>query len=181
MILVSTRMTTTACSSPAALRRKPAGSGSARTWPTGLPGVWPTAMIDRRGGLPDGRQRPIPEGSLAYVDCRLPCTRCGDPTLFFVGDRWRDPAPGPKLIYFDRDYRRLVEDGGEPPLLPEEKSLLLAIARQAVEATAAGFGRSVDLRWTPRPGEPGSSFVTLMKLGALRGCLGSLRAIHCCL
>jgi AmmeMemoRadiSam system protein A len=67
-----------------------------------------------------------------------------------------------------------------PPLLPEEKSQLLAIARQAVEATAAGLAAAPldPSHWTPRLLEPGSSFVTLMKLGALRGCLGSLQASY---
>jgi AmmeMemoRadiSam system protein A len=64
------------------------------------------------------------------------------------------------------------------PLTPEERSLLLKLARQALER---GVRREplapLDPQaLTPHLRETGSSFVTLTRKGDLRGCIGALEA-----
>jgi len=57
-----------------------------------------------------------------------------------------------------------------------EKRTLLALARQAIEAAARGQkAPALDTERLPSAlREPGSSFVTLMRAGQLRGCIGGL-------
>lgn len=64
------------------------------------------------------------------------------------------------------------------PLSPEEKSLLLSIARDAVSAAAYGQRLpKLDLASLPPAlREKGASFVTLTSSGQLRGCIGALEA-----
>ena len=64
------------------------------------------------------------------------------------------------------------------PLDPDEKKLLLTIARQALEEAVKGHPLPI-LKFGPMT-EPlqeiGASFVTLTKMGDLRGCIGALEA-----
>ncbi len=64
-------------------------------------------------------------------------------------------------------------------LTPEERRLLLAIARQAIEYAVGGQqppALQLD-RLPPRLREEGASFVTLTRPdGSLRGCIGALQA-----
>lgn len=64
------------------------------------------------------------------------------------------------------------------PLSPEEKLLLMAIARDAVSAVAQGDRLpNLDLASLPPAlREKGASFVTLTSRGQLRGCIGALEA-----
>ena len=66
----------------------------------------------------------------------------------------------------------------EPRLSPSEGLALLSLARTTVVATVQGaLPRPLDLDSVPaRLREPGASFVTLLRSGTLRGCLGSLHA-----
>ena len=67
----------------------------------------------------------------------------------------------------------------EQPLTPEEKKLLLQLARQAIEAAVNGLSPpAIDqAQLSPRLLEPGASFVTLTEPdGELRGCIGALEA-----
>jgi uncharacterized protein len=61
-------------------------------------------------------------------------------------------------------------------LTDSERSMLLSVARHALEEAVAGAPRtSIQLEHiSPRLKEPGSSFVTLTRHGELRGCIGSL-------
>ena len=64
------------------------------------------------------------------------------------------------------------------PLDPEEKKLLLTIARQALEEAVKGHPLPIlNLDQMTEPlQEIGASFVTLTKKGDLRGCIGALEA-----
>lgn len=64
----------------------------------------------------------------------------------------------------------------DDPLLPEERALLLKLARQALqEAVSGNLLPALDLAaLPPRLREPGASFVTLTRSGELRGCIGAL-------
>ncbi len=64
------------------------------------------------------------------------------------------------------------------PLSPEERRILLRLARQAIEAAVGGQPLPpLDLASLPQAlREPGASFVTLTIDGALRGCIGALEA-----
>jgi AmmeMemoRadiSam system protein B/AmmeMemoRadiSam system protein A len=57
--------------------------------------------------------------------------------------------------------------------LDEAGPVLLGLARGAVESRLFGTRRSADLPWLE---QPGATFVTLMREGELRGCIGSLQA-----
>lgn len=61
-------------------------------------------------------------------------------------------------------------------LSPEEKSLLLQLARQAIETAVCGLPlEPLDLQTLPESlREYGVAFVTLTLQGALRGCVGAL-------
>lgn len=61
-------------------------------------------------------------------------------------------------------------------LTPEERSILLRLAREALVSGVCGRPlHPLALDELPESlRQPGSSFVTLTKLGALRGCIGSL-------
>ena len=61
-------------------------------------------------------------------------------------------------------------------LTPEERSILLKLARQAIQAAAQGQPPpQPDLASLPPAlSEPGATFVTLTRRGQLRGCIGSL-------
>jgi AmmeMemoRadiSam system protein A len=61
-------------------------------------------------------------------------------------------------------------------LTPEERMLLLKLARQALETAVRGeLLMPLDLDPLPQHlKEPGASFVTLTNLGELRGCIGAL-------
>ena len=64
------------------------------------------------------------------------------------------------------------------PLTPSERSALLKIARQALEAAVCGQVLPVLDRQALPPAflEPGAVFVTLTQHGELRGCIGALEA-----
>jgi AmmeMemoRadiSam system protein B/AmmeMemoRadiSam system protein A len=66
----------------------------------------------------------------------------------------------------------LHEPGAELSLDDAGKTLL-AIARAAIEAKLFGAAQTIDAPWLR---QAGASFVTLTRDGALRGCIGSLRA-----
>jgi len=63
-------------------------------------------------------------------------------------------------------------------LSPEERAVLLRIARESIESVARGQDPPrVDTDAVPEALQrPGASFVTLVKKGDLRGCVGSLEA-----
>ena len=60
----------------------------------------------------------------------------------------------------------------------DEQDILLGLAREALSSSARGqMLPKLDLKnLPPRLQIPGASFVTLMKAGALRGCIGTLTA-----
>lgn len=64
----------------------------------------------------------------------------------------------------------------ESPLTLEERSILLKLARRAIEAVVCGEPYpELDLKnLSARLKEPGVSFVTLTRSGELRGCIGAL-------
>ncbi|MEW5868944.1 MAG: AmmeMemoRadiSam system protein A [Chloroflexota bacterium] len=64
----------------------------------------------------------------------------------------------------------------EDRLTDEERSILLKLARQAIDTAAQGRQRpALDLQALPeRLRKPGATFVTLTRHGALRGCIGAL-------
>jgi len=66
----------------------------------------------------------------------------------------------------------------EGTLSPEQRQILLRLARQAVERAAAGqAGPDVDLRSLPEAlSAERAAFVTLTLRGDLRGCIGALQA-----
>jgi len=66
----------------------------------------------------------------------------------------------------------------EAQLTLEERTTLLTLARQAIEAVVCSEPYpQVELEnLSPRLSEPGVSFVTLTRLGELRGCIGALEA-----
>ncbi len=66
----------------------------------------------------------------------------------------------------------------QPTLSPEERDILLKLAREALEAAARGRRLPpLDLSALPeRLRRPGASFVTLTEKGMLRGCIGALEA-----
>ncbi len=70
------------------------------------------------------------------------------------------------------------EGEGSNPCSIMERRRLIELARQAVrEAVATGRSPSVNAEdFPPRLREPKGSFVTLTQRGALRGCIGNLRA-----
>lgn len=63
-------------------------------------------------------------------------------------------------------------------LSPDEKKLLLDLARQALKDAVMGLARKpLHLEDLPdRLRQPGATFVTLTRLGELRGCIGALEA-----
>ncbi len=65
-------------------------------------------------------------------------------------------------------------------LLPEERALLLRLARQAIEDYfETGEKRKIDLNnFSERLRANGASFVTLTEHGELRGCVGALEAFQ---
>ncbi len=63
-------------------------------------------------------------------------------------------------------------------LTPDERKILLGLARQALEAAVRGE-KLASLDWQALPErlqEPGATFVTLTRRGELRGCIGVLEA-----
>lgn len=62
------------------------------------------------------------------------------------------------------------------PLTPEERKLLLDIARRSLAAAAAGerLPHVALEELPPRLQQPGAAFVTLTQHGELRGCIGAL-------
>jgi AmmeMemoRadiSam system protein A len=64
-------------------------------------------------------------------------------------------------------------------LTPEERSILLKVARQVLEeVVCTGQFQPLDLEAYPeRLRQPGASFVTLTRRGQLRGCIGALEPI----
>lgn len=66
----------------------------------------------------------------------------------------------------------------ENKLSAEEKTILLKLAREALEHVVRGSQLpALDLRlYPPRLSLPGASFVTLRRGGELRGCIGGLHA-----
>jgi len=63
-------------------------------------------------------------------------------------------------------------------LSPEERSILLRLARQAIEDAVQGRPlKPLDLQSLPHAlRQPGATFVTLTRGGELRGCIGTLEA-----
>jgi len=61
-------------------------------------------------------------------------------------------------------------------LSPQERAVLLKIARQAMESAVRGerLPAIVLDELSPRLRQPGASFVTLTRRGQLRGCIGAL-------
>ena len=68
--------------------------------------------------------------------------------------------------------------GGSVSLTPEERGVLLQLARESIESVARGQDPPrVDTDAVPEALQrPGASFVTLNKGANLRGCVGSLEA-----
>ena len=66
----------------------------------------------------------------------------------------------------------------EGSLLPNDRTLLLSLARNAMEETLSGKqSQPLDLDTLPsRLQELGATFVTITKSGELRGCIGTLNA-----
>jgi AmmeMemoRadiSam system protein A len=66
----------------------------------------------------------------------------------------------------------------EDQLSPEDRSLLLQLARQAIEGAVRGtYPQPIDLNQLPESlRQPGATFVTLTISGELRGCIGALEA-----
>ncbi len=66
----------------------------------------------------------------------------------------------------------------EDQLLPQERTLLLQLARQTIkEYFSEGKKREIDLQiFSERLQKNGATFVTLTKHGELRGCVGALEA-----
>ena len=66
----------------------------------------------------------------------------------------------------------------EGSLSPQERLVLLKLARQAIEEAVQGMPPSpLDLQSLPEAlRQPGASFVTLTQYGELRGCIGTLEA-----
>ena len=58
---------------------------------------------------------------------------------------------------------------------PEDKRLLLTLARQAIASRFAG--EKPSLPDSPSLARPAATFVTLKKAGMLRGCIGNLQAV----
>lgn len=65
------------------------------------------------------------------------------------------------------------------PLRKDEQRFLLGLARRAIAASLAGAPLDLDAEAARLPSEelkrPGVTFVTLLRQGRMRGCLGSLR------
>lgn len=120
-------------------------------------------------------------------------------TVVFLGRASGDPVGGddaaeagtftegslPANLAFDHrqvlaDYFRYRRTGIRPPpraggrrLADLERSYLLRLAREAIRTELAGASMSEE---SPPPGlaaAPGSAFVSLHRLGELRGCIGS--------
>ena len=74
-------------------------------------------------------------------------------------------------------YEKIMVENRKP-LSQKEKTLLLSIARDAVNAAAHGKRPpNLDLACLPAAlREKGASFVTLTTVGQLRGCIGALEA-----
>lgn len=66
-----------------------------------------------------------------------------------------------------------LEEPGSAVALDEAGPVLLAAARGAIEARLSGAAHAADAPWLA---QPGATFVTLTRDGALRGCIGSLQA-----
>ena len=66
-----------------------------------------------------------------------------------------------------------LEEPGAAVSLEEAGPVLLAAARSAIEARFSGAAQAADAPWLA---QPGATFVTLTREGALRGCIGSLQA-----
>ena len=66
-----------------------------------------------------------------------------------------------------------LDEPGAAVSLDDAGPVLLGLARGAIEARLSGAARAADAPWLA---QPGASFVTLTREGALRGCIGSLQA-----
>lgn len=66
-----------------------------------------------------------------------------------------------------------LDEPGARVSLDEAGPMLLQLARGAIEARLFGAARAADAPWLA---QAGATFVTLTREGALRGCIGSLRA-----
>jgi AmmeMemoRadiSam system protein A len=66
----------------------------------------------------------------------------------------------------------------EDLFLPNERQILLGLARNAIQDSLSGKkDQSFDLKaLPPRLQKPGATFVTITKDGELRGCIGTLNA-----
>ncbi len=66
-----------------------------------------------------------------------------------------------------------LDEPGAAVSLDQAGPVLLGLARGAIEARLSGAPRAADAPWLA---QPGATFVTLTREGALRGCIGSLQA-----
>ena len=65
-----------------------------------------------------------------------------------------------------------------PTLSPQQKTTLLALSRGAIRERVRGVVSASALPLDPALQQPGAAFVTLTKGGALRGCIGFVRAVQ---
>jgi AmmeMemoRadiSam system protein B/AmmeMemoRadiSam system protein A len=90
------------------------------------------------------------------------------------GDKSRVVGYSSVIFYSDLLGTSNVQDDGVKALSADEKKKLLAIARQSIE-TFVTTGKAPDIKFTDaRLNETDGAFVTIMKHGTLRGCVGSI-------
>jgi len=63
-------------------------------------------------------------------------------------------------------------------LTPEQRTVLLALARRAIRGRVRGTVAAARAPTDPALTAPGAAFVTLTRAGSLRGCIGYIRAIE---
>jgi AmmeMemoRadiSam system protein A len=63
-------------------------------------------------------------------------------------------------------------------LTPEQRTVLLALARRAIRGRVRGTVAAAPALADPALTAPGAAFVTLTRAGSLRGCIGYIRAIQ---
>ena len=63
-------------------------------------------------------------------------------------------------------------------LTPEQRTVLLALARRAIRGRVRGTVAAARAPTDPALTAPGAAFVTLTRAGSLRGCIGYIRAIQ---
>lgn len=83
------------------------------------------------------------------------------------------PADPGSTVLFTGSGRVVLQGGDPPPIPPDAGNALLSLARAAI-ASELGLGDAAngDAPWLRRQG---ACFITLMRAGKLRGCIGTLR------